>query len=112
MGNNISQNASLELREAKKYTIYQSVADIPYTPEEALKEGLEMVKYVKAYMSKLTLGSKLRQEVWNRELAKYVVRFFLSPLLLIACSLEAQTRPKTLIAVCGGMSVIIFTMPC
>ncbi|KAE9410407.1 hypothetical protein BT96DRAFT_931168 [Gymnopus androsaceus JB14] len=86
MGNNVPQNASLVGAETKKYTVYQSVADISYSPEAALKEGLEMVKSVKAYMAKMNLGSKLRQEVWNRELA----------------NLEAQTTPKTLIAVCGA----------
>ncbi|KAF5370055.1 hypothetical protein D9758_001123 [Tetrapyrgos nigripes] len=69
-----------------KYSSYESAADIPYEPEIALKEGLGMVKTIRACMDKLQLGSKLRQEVWLRELK----------------SLEEQTAPTTLIAVCGA----------
>ncbi|KAJ3785098.1 hypothetical protein GGU10DRAFT_428153 [Lentinula aff. detonsa] len=47
---------------------------------------MEMVNCLKVYMSKLTLGSKLRQDVWNRDLA----------------NLQTQSTPKTLIAVCGA----------
>ncbi|KAJ3800411.1 hypothetical protein GGU11DRAFT_403343 [Lentinula aff. detonsa] len=86
MGYALSRNTSLVLAESKKYTVYRSVDDIPYSSEAALREGMEMVNCLKVYMSKLTLGSKLRQDVWNRDLA----------------NLQTQSTPKTLIAVCGA----------
>ncbi|KDR83818.1 hypothetical protein GALMADRAFT_236220 [Galerina marginata CBS 339.88] len=70
----------------KFFTVYESAADISHAPEEALKEGLGMVKTVKNSLKQLELGSKLRQEVWDRELA----------------NLESQASPRTLIAVCGA----------
>ncbi|KAJ3999535.1 Dynamin family-domain-containing protein [Lentinula boryana] len=86
MGYALSRNTSLALTESKKYTVYRSVDDVPYSSEAALREGMEMVHCLKVYMSKLTLGSKLRQDVWNRDLA----------------NLQTQSTPKTLIAVCGA----------
>ncbi|KAG6918940.1 hypothetical protein DXG01_010595 [Tephrocybe rancida] len=68
------------------FTIYNSSEDIHYTPEEALKEGLGMVTSIKSSLKQLQLGSKLRQEVWMRELE----------------SLTNQGSPTTLIAVCGA----------
>jgi hypothetical protein len=55
------------------YTIYNSANDVPYQPEDALKEGLGMVKTLKASIKKLELGSKLRQDVWLREIDRYLV---------------------------------------
>ena len=55
------------------YQLYDSADDIPYTPENALGEGLGMVKTLKAAIDKLELGSKLRKEVWLREIDRYVV---------------------------------------
>jgi hypothetical protein len=52
------------------FTIYNSFDDIAHTPESAFKEGLGMVKMIKEYLKKLELGSKLRREVWDREIAK------------------------------------------
>ena len=54
------------------YTAYKAVEDINYAPEGALKEGLGMVKALKASIKKVDLGSKLRQEVWQDEIKKYV----------------------------------------
>lgn len=71
---------------AALYTTYTSVQDIKYTPEKALSEGLGMVKAIKKCISKLDLGSKMRKDVWLREVAH----------------LESQGAPTTLIAVCGG----------
>jgi hypothetical protein len=85
------------------YTIYASAADVPYQPEEALKEGLSMVKTLKANIKKLELGSKLRQEVWMREIDRYldlILTFDIIP--KIFCSLQSQGAPTTMIAVCGG----------
>ncbi|KIK65342.1 hypothetical protein GYMLUDRAFT_70455 [Collybiopsis luxurians FD-317 M1] len=83
---NFPQNAFQISGLVKNYTSYQSVADIPYSAEMALKEGLAMVQHIKAFLSKLSLGSKLRQDVWKKNIA----------------DLEAHTTPKTLIAVCGA----------
>lgn len=52
------------------YTVYGVVDDIPYTPENALKEGLEMINTVKNSLKRLKLGSKLREEVWSREIER------------------------------------------
>lgn len=54
------------------YTIYQSPRDISYAPEEALTEGLAMVKTLKANIKRLELGSKLRKDVWLREIERCV----------------------------------------
>ena len=51
------------------YTVYSTAADIAYTPELALKEGLNMVKTIKEDIKKLKLG-QLRNDVWLRELQR------------------------------------------
>lgn len=53
-----------------RYTVYHSPEEITYSPDEALKEGLGMVASIKASLKDLQLGSKLRQEVWMRELER------------------------------------------
>ncbi|RDB22483.1 Nuclear GTPase SLIP-GC [Hypsizygus marmoreus] len=68
------------------YTVYGSSNEIAYAPEDALKEGLGMVNSIKASLKQLKLGSKLRQDVWLREIE----------------SLQSQGAPTTLIAVCGA----------
>ncbi|GJE84682.1 nuclear GTPase SLIP-GC [Phanerochaete sordida] len=65
---------------------HDSVDDIQYAPEDALKEGLGMVKTLQANIKKLEFGSKLRKDVWMREIE----------------SLTAQGAPTTMIAVCGA----------
>ncbi len=52
------------------YSVYNSASDVPYSPEGALQEGLGMVKSIEQGLGKLQLGSKLRQDVWHRELEK------------------------------------------
>jgi hypothetical protein len=52
------------------FTVYNSSDDITYAPEASFKEGLGMVKAIKEYLQKLELGSKLRREVWDRDIAK------------------------------------------
>ncbi|KAF8589963.1 hypothetical protein K439DRAFT_1628171 [Ramaria rubella] len=74
------------LPPAPLYNIYGSVHEIAYTPENALRQGLGMVKTIKNDIKKLELGSKMRKEVWLREVA----------------GLESQGAPTTLIAVCGA----------
>ncbi|KAL5508154.1 hypothetical protein ACEPAH_5772 [Sanghuangporus vaninii] len=68
------------------YTIFNSPGDIAYSPEQFLKEGVNMVKAIKAYVKRLGRGSKLRRDVWLREIS----------------SLESQGSPSTMIAVCGA----------
>jgi hypothetical protein len=52
------------------YTQYSNAADIAYVPEGALKEGLKMVKTIREEIKKLKLGSKMREDVWMRELQR------------------------------------------
>lgn len=65
---------------------YESAQDISYSPESALKEGVKMIQTLKARMRNMKLGSKLREQVWAREIS----------------NLESQGSPTTLIAVCGA----------
>lgn len=58
------------------FTIYKDASEIAYVPEDALKEGLGMVKTIKQTLTRLELSSKLRAEVWDRELSKLVYRYF------------------------------------
>jgi hypothetical protein len=55
-----------------QYTIYSGSKDIVYTPEASLKEGLAMVKTLEGNIQSLKLGSKLREDVWKRELSRQV----------------------------------------
>ncbi|KAG2348817.1 hypothetical protein BDR05DRAFT_873352 [Suillus weaverae] len=68
------------------YQLYDSADNISYTPEAALQAGLGMVKTLKAGIYKLELGSKLRKDVWLREID----------------NLLSQGAPTTMIAVCGA----------
>ncbi|CCM01707.1 uncharacterized protein FIBRA_03772 [Fibroporia radiculosa] len=68
------------------YNLYGSVDEIDYLPENVFKEGLGMVKTIDANIKKLELGSKLREDVWVREVE----------------SLQSQGAPTTMIAVCGA----------
>jgi hypothetical protein len=61
------------VHEPMLYQLYESADNIPYTPEAALQAGLGMVKTLKAGIDKLELGSKLRKDVWLREIEKYVI---------------------------------------
>ncbi|KAI9063349.1 hypothetical protein FKP32DRAFT_1592405 [Trametes sanguinea] len=65
---------------------YERVEDLQYAPEEALKEGLAMVKTLKLSLKSLDVGSKMRQEVWMNEIK----------------NLQSQCAPTTMIAVCGA----------
>lgn len=44
-------------------------------PKAALKEGLSMARTIEANLACLSLGSKLREEMWKREIAQSVVVF-------------------------------------
>lgn len=60
----------------KFFTIHEDTSTFTYTPEDALKEGLGMVKTIKQTLTRLELSSKLRAEVWDRELTMFVYRYF------------------------------------
>lgn len=60
----------------KFFTVYEDASEITYVPEDALKEGLGMIKTIKQSLSKLELSSKLRAEVWDREITKFVHECF------------------------------------
>ncbi|KAI0079668.1 hypothetical protein K474DRAFT_1683062 [Panus rudis PR-1116 ss-1] len=68
------------------FRVFASPDNIDYLPEKALEEGLSMVKAIRASITKLELGSKLRKDVWLREIE----------------SLQSQGVPTTMIAVCGA----------
>ncbi|KAI0773956.1 hypothetical protein C8Q74DRAFT_798482 [Fomes fomentarius] len=68
------------------YKVYQSADEIQYAPEDALKEGLGMVRALKASIKKVDLGSKMRHDVWQEEIK----------------NLLGQGAPTTMIAVCGA----------
>ncbi|KDQ65115.1 hypothetical protein JAAARDRAFT_188367 [Jaapia argillacea MUCL 33604] len=68
------------------FTVYETAEDIPYTPESALQQGLGMVKTIKTNIKKIELGSKLRKDVWLRDIE----------------SLQNQGAPTTMVAVCGS----------
>ena len=53
-----------------QYTVYKAVDEIDYLPENALKEGLGMVKTLKSSIKTLELGNKLRKDVWLREIER------------------------------------------
>lgn len=59
----------------KFFTIYQNTSEITYIPEDALKEGLGMVKTIKQTLTKLELSSRLRADVWHGELTKSVHQY-------------------------------------
>lgn len=56
--------------ERSFYNAHNSAAEIEYVAEDALKEGLGMVKALGANIKKLELGSKMRQDVWLREIER------------------------------------------
>ncbi|KAH8106194.1 hypothetical protein BXZ70DRAFT_422562 [Cristinia sonorae] len=68
------------------YKKFGSPYEIDYAPEGALKEGLNMVKVLNTSIKKLDIGSKLRKDVWMREVE----------------ALQSQAAPSTMIAVCGA----------
>jgi hypothetical protein len=89
------------------FTVHEDSSEITYVPEDALKEGLGMIKTIKQTLTKLELSSKLRAEVWDREITKFVHQYFFFEfenilMSLHLVSLEGQGSPRTLIAVCGG----------
>lgn len=60
------------VQELATYSRHVFVHELDYTPEAALKEGAKMVQTIRDNIKKLELGSKLRQDVWMREVERYV----------------------------------------
>lgn len=50
------------------FKVFESASDITYAPEEALKAGLDMVSGIQEVLKKIQISSKMRQEVWMREI--------------------------------------------
>ncbi|KAG8900084.1 hypothetical protein FRC01_010271, partial [Tulasnella sp. 417] len=63
-----------------------SPSTIQYTPEDALKTGLGIVSVIKDKIRLLDIGSKMRKDVWKKELDE----------------LSAHSTPTTMIAICGA----------
>ncbi|KAJ2936141.1 hypothetical protein H1R20_g953, partial [Candolleomyces eurysporus] len=83
---NITVTGTFRPPAAARYTRYNDAAEIPYDPEDAIQEGNKMIKTLEESLSKLTIGNKLREQVWERELK----------------TLGKEVPPTTLIAVCGA----------
>ena len=60
------------VQELATHSRHVSVHELDYAPEAALKEGAKMVQTIRDNIKKLELGSKLRQDVWMREVERYV----------------------------------------
>ena len=69
--NDNTRHETPQQSKPKFFTIHEDASEITYIPEDALKEGLGMVKTIKQTLTKLELSSKLRAEVWDRELTKF-----------------------------------------
>lgn len=67
-----STSTSVAEPPKESYHVFSGPGDILYAPEEALVQGLHMVKTLKANVKKLELGNKLRKEVWLREIERSV----------------------------------------
>lgn len=78
----VAEPEDVEMRDAQvqihaivsrpAFAIHQTAEEIAYSPEEAFKEGLAMVKELQANIEQLALGSTLRKDVWLREIARYI----------------------------------------
>lgn len=61
--------------EPLPFVKYERADDIDYSPEKAMAQGLSMVKVLADHVGKLELGSKLRKDVWMREVDSCVTIF-------------------------------------
>lgn len=80
------------------YKVYQSAEEIQYAPEDALKEGLGMVKALKASIKKVDLGSKMRHDVWQEEIKKCVLEKY----VLRGCSADPSRYVQLVGPGCAG----------
>jgi len=66
----VTEDVQELLKEEVTYRVYSSAADISYNPEMALQEGLIMVEEISKKIKTLELGSKLRKDLWVREVER------------------------------------------
>ena len=59
------------------YTRHESASEIAYNTDDALQQGHAMVKTIQAAIKKIALGSKLREEVWDREMQRCAIFVFI-----------------------------------
>lgn len=64
---------------ADSFEKHASAEEIDYTPEKALQAGLSMVKLIDKSVKRLELGSKMRKDVWLREIARWANHHRLLP---------------------------------
>ena len=102
----VKHEVNLPLLPKESYTTYGSVDEIPYTPENALAEGVRMAKTIGSYLNQIDLGSQLRKDVWLREVERLAQRapesYLGFELNGAVSSLKNQGTPHTMIAVCGA----------
>jgi hypothetical protein len=55
------------------YTRHSSASEIAYNTDDALQQGHAMVKTIQDAIKKIVLGSKLREEVWDREMQRCAI---------------------------------------
>ncbi|KAG9048459.1 hypothetical protein FS837_012833 [Tulasnella sp. UAMH 9824] len=79
----------------REFTIIPSF-NTQYTPEDALKTGLGIVSVIKEKIRLLDIGSKMRKDVWKKELEE----------------LSAHSTPTTLSATCGATGAGKGSRPC
>ena len=53
-----------------RYSQYENAQAIDYIPEVLIAEGIRMLKSLEEGLKTLTIGNKLREEVWQREIAR------------------------------------------
>ncbi|CDO69419.1 hypothetical protein BN946_scf184791.g14 [Trametes cinnabarina] len=83
--NEVKEDQKGPAAPTSSFNEYARVADIHYTPANALTQGFTMVEALKTSLKSLDIG-KMRQELWMKELNR----------------LKSQGAPATMIAVCGA----------
>jgi len=82
---------------------HKSAEEIAYSPEAAIKEGIKMIQTLEVQMRNLKLGSKLREEVWAREISRSVIAVMADLITKIHIVLKVKALPPHLllfVAVC------------
>ena len=74
------------------YRQYKSADEIEYTPERALQEGIAMVQDLGEHLKRLDVGSKLRKEVWAKEVDTCVFLLFHNNGSILLSPQLAQTK--------------------
>jgi len=82
---------------------HKSAEEIAYSPEAAIEEGIKMTQTLEVRMRNLKLGSKLREEVWAREISRSIIAVMVDPITKIHVVLKVKALPPHLlpfVAVC------------